>query len=118
MKIRSGFVSNSSSSSFVVVLPDNFIEIVDYSKIEDIDDEFPLDDFQSLLRRIMVDGGICDNEIYEYEREKNYEIDYEFYDVFYNLIEPYIITSFETGPGFGQFNVYTKSKIEEKLKKI
>ena len=33
MKIRNGFVSNSSSSSFVLLLPDNFLEKVDYKKI-------------------------------------------------------------------------------------
>lgn len=32
MKIRNGFVSNSSSSSFVVLLPEKFVENVDFSK--------------------------------------------------------------------------------------
>ena len=33
MKVRNGFVSNSSSSSFVVILPDNFSDTIDYDKI-------------------------------------------------------------------------------------
>ena len=35
MKTKNGFVSNSSSSSFVVLLPENFLKTIDYEKISD-----------------------------------------------------------------------------------
>lgn len=107
MKIRAGFVSNSSSSSFVVVLPENFIEKIDFDKITDGDDEFPLDNFKSLLNDLVRDGGMCDEEIYGYDEDG----DFDFGDHLHDLLDPYIIASFEGGPDDGQIVVADRNEI-------
>jgi len=117
MKIRNGFVSNSSSSSFVVLLPDNFLEKIDYDKITGGDDEFPLDDFKSLLKQFVCDGGIYNDEIYEYENELDLDNDYEFADLLHEQVEPYILTSIEGGPDEGQYVIITRKEVEEILNK-
>jgi len=55
MKIRAGFVSNSSSSSFVVLLPENFIDTLDIEAITGGDEDFPIDNFKMLLRDLISD---------------------------------------------------------------
>lgn len=57
MKIRLSFVSNSSSSSFVVILPDNFnIDDLDLSKhVSDYSSE---DDLRLSLMKLIKDGEI------------------------------------------------------------
>jgi len=118
MKIRNGFVSNSSSSSFVLVLPDNFVESVDYNKITNGEEDFPLDEFKKLLTTIIEDNGTWTEEIYDYERELDLDCDYEFSDIIYDLFKPYSITSIDTGPDAGQYVIVTREEIEEKLKNM
>lgn len=107
MKIRNGFVSNSSSSSFVVLLPDNFLENVDYDEITNNDEDFPVDDLKSLLEEFVKRGVIWNEEIYNYDNE--------FADILYELVEPYIIASMDTGPDEGQIIIADKNKIKEIL---
>jgi len=112
MKIRVGFVSNSSSSSFVVLLPENFIKNIDFDKIEDIDDEFPLDAFKELLERLIDDDGLHDEDVYSANRVDN---NYHFQDVLYDIIKPYIIASMDSGSDDGKIIVADKEKIKKLL---
>jgi len=112
MKIRNGFVSNSSSSSFVVLLPDNFLEEIDYTKISDGDDEFPMDEFKKLITDFVNNGGMWDEEIYDYDT------DWDFYDILYDLMQPYVIASVEGGPDSGSWTVASKDKVREILNKV
>jgi len=119
MKIRNGFVSNSSSSSFVLLLPDNFLKGVDYDKIvkenqftEDDEEKFPIEKFKELLTNFVNDGGMWDEEIHDYDPD-----DWEFHEIFYELMQPYVLTSMDAGPDAGQWTVIDKNKIDEILKK-
>lgn len=107
MKIRAGFVSNSSSSSFVVVLPENFVESVDYDKITDGDEDFPLDDFKRLLNDLVNDKCMYDDEIYNYDKKHRYE----FMNKLRELIDPYCIASFDTSSDSGQVVVADRDEI-------
>jgi hypothetical protein len=108
MKIRNGFVSNSSSSSFVVLLPENFLETIDYVKITEGDDEFPISEFTRLLLDFTENGGIWEEEISEYDDQ-----DYEFCDILHDLVEPYVIASISTSSDGGQIVIADRETIKK-----
>ena len=116
MKIRSGFVSNSSSSSFVILLPENFLEIVDYDKITDGDEDFPLDTFKGLLKKLIDEKGLYNDDVYEYSKS-NGAVEYYLSDTLNDIIRPYIIAEVEGGPDEGQFIIADTKKINEILNK-
>lgn len=111
MKIRTGFVSNSSSSSFVVLLPENFIETVDFNKIVDGDEDFPLDEFKRMLNDLVNTGGMWVDEMYD-EYEMN---DYSFCDFLHELIHPYVIADIDGPSGGDQIVVVDREKIKKML---
>jgi len=113
MKIRNGFVSNSSSSSFVVLLPDNFLEGIDYVKISNGEDEFPMDEFKRLVTTFVTNGGMWDEEIYDYDTG-----DWEFYDILYDLVQPYVIASMDTSSDGGQWMIADRNKVMNILKNV
>lgn len=113
MKVRSGFVSNSSSSSFVVLLPENFLENVDYDKITNGDEDFPLDSFKELLNEIIANDGIWMEDVYYKNRRRN--DDYDFRELIDTLFDPYTIASFDTGPDEGQMVIANPKKVKEIL---
>jgi hypothetical protein len=81
MKIRNGFVSNSSSSSFVILLPENFdinkfvdenIGKFDLSRLsedeeDDIDDleTFENDKLKDILNKFISTGSLCEYDEYD-----------------------------------------------------
>ncbi len=90
MKIRQGFVSNSSSSSFVVLLPDKF----DASKIK-----------EDTVREA-VENIIAGDTIYEYDN----------YDLFNAVVEALgnnIIATIEGGPEAGQILQADSKKVRK-----
>jgi hypothetical protein len=111
MKIRNGFVSNSSSSSFVILLPENFKETIDYDKITGGDEDFPLDDFKRLINDFVKQKGMWTESIYEYDEQ-----DYDFVDIIYELTRSYVVAEVETGSGDGgSYVVLDREKIKKML---
>lgn len=111
MKLRKGFVSNSSSSSFIVLLPENFIEIIDFDNITEGYDEFLTDKFKELLNKFISEGGIWSDSIYnDYD-----EYGYELHDVLHEVIQPYIVETFDAGPDAGQIKILDREKIKKLL---
>jgi hypothetical protein len=111
MKVRAGFVSNSSSSSFVVVLPDNFLEKIDYDKIVDGNEKFPLDKFKSLVETFVHDKYMYDEQIYEYDKKGKYD----FYDHLIELVRPYVIADIDGSSDDGKIVVVDKSDVMKVL---
>ena len=71
MKIRNGFVSNSSSSSFVVILPENFIETIDFDKITEEHEDLNIDKFKKILKKFIKNECYSrDYDLDEDEEEK------------------------------------------------
>ena len=112
MKIRNGFVSNSSSSSFVVLLPENFVETIDFNKIVNEDDDFPLEDFKKVVDRLLIEEGLWLEEIYNMQPRDS---DYDFREILDDLLDPYVIASMEGGPDEGQIVVANREKIKKLL---
>lgn len=75
MKVRTGFISNSSSTSFVVLLPESF------------ETERVLDDLTTHIDALVVNG-----EVY---RE---EVGGDIYDKLQRETEKYVIAEIESGP--------------------
>lgn len=110
MKLRTGFVSNSSSSSFILLLPENFIETIDFDKVTQGDEDFPLDDFKRLINDLTVRGGMWRESIYDYDQQ-----DYEFADILDELVRPYVVAGVDGGPDEGQYVVLNREEIKKLL---
>lgn len=110
MKVRNGFVSNSSSSSFVVILPENFIDTVDFEEISQGDEEFPVEMFKQMLNRFISDGYLYDEEFYY-----SYRSDYELKEIFEELMKPYVIASIDTSSDAGCTVIGDRERVQKIL---
>ena len=119
MKIRQGFVSNSSSSSYVIIIPNNFDldKIVDkelpkfiemYGKTENYTTNGVTDS-----SKIKKDVASCILKKYLFDEENR-----DLFDIVTCLLKRYVLTWSETGPDRGQVEFMDQSKIEEKLKQM
>jgi len=107
MKIRNGFVSNSSSSSFIMLIPENFnIDEYDLSQHQskldynDIDE----DTFKNLFKKLQKQGWVGGYDGHNY---------YPITEVFDN----FVIASIETGPDDGSIQLLGKKEVD-KIKKL
>ncbi len=107
MKIRAGFVSNSSSSSFVVILPSNFMETIKFEEL--FKKENKINKFKKFLDKFIKDEG------YWRDYDNDDEEEDDFYEILSDLINPYIITDIEGGPDNGDKIVVLN---HEEIKKL
>ena len=101
MKIRNGFVSNSSSSSFVILLPENFK--LDLSDVDFEDYEVEEKDVQDAFDNLLRDKEIWDEE-YGEENE-----------VLGDALEDYIVATIDTSPEGGQLILADPKKVKKIL---
>ena len=106
MKVRNGFVSNSSSSSFIMLIPENFnVDEFDFTphqnKFDDTDEENVKRTFKK-----MVDQGY----LYADENWKNY---YPIREIF----TEFVIGQVETGPDEGAIQILNKKEVD-KIRKL
>jgi hypothetical protein len=120
MKIRQGFVSNSSSSSFVVYVPKNFeltdeiMEIAINTADEiDIDDENELNTFKENVV-YAIDSLKSGKSIHEYD------IDYDVFNSVYEILEKnnLIVTSINGGPDDGKIVGLSETKVKQIMEKF
>ena len=108
MKIRNGFVSNSSSSSFIMLIPESFnVDEFDFSKFEkdmgyeETDEDSVKDTFKEMVK---------DGYLYSEDSWKNYSL-------ITQIFSDFVITSIETGPDDGSIQLLNKKDIL-KIKQI
>ena len=125
MKIRNGFVSNSSSSSFVILFPDDFdASKIDWSKVDlaalasdyfdgDFEDEDGniVEGSEDELKKTIIEGV----EKLQTEGELWSEDDYGVSEAISELFPDYIIAEFEGGPGDGKVVLADKAKVRKVL---
>ena len=87
MKIRNGFVSNSSSSSFVVCLPDNL--------------RFKDNATHDAYEMLVANGSFLEEE------------DYDDFQLLSDALRPYVIASFDVPSDCGQILIADKEKIRK-----
>ena len=113
MKTRSGFVSNSSSSSFIVLIPDDLKIDFESDKIQKIlreykeeDDNADIKEFTESVKEAYI--GLCGKEGCCYE-------DHTIVWVLHEILKDYHIASVEGGPDGGDSITAVDTK---KVKKI
>ena len=106
MKIRTGFVSNSSSSSFVVLLPKNFEADTYQLTANDIDamQDITEDECKIALRKLTTDG-----HFYEADEPNAF-------CVLSFIVKPYTIIEIDGGSDRGVIVLADRDKIEALLK--
>jgi len=107
MKIRNGFVSNSSSSSFVVLLPDDFdINTIDFQveidKCKYADDAEP-ENVKKALQELISSNSLFNEDYYD-----------SIY-VIKSILKPYIVASIEGGPDDGSITLLDNKKVKKIL---
>lgn len=111
MKIRNGFVSNSSSSSFVLLLPLNY----DLT-IEEIQHE--MDEISKKDKWYRKPDP--EKVLYQFKKLKKYKSigqddNYESYDTLIQILDPFIIATVEGGPDDGSITLANRGKVRSVL---
>ena len=107
MKIRSGFVSNSSSSSFIILLPDNFdINSIDFDTAVKNDNycECEAEDVKKTMAKFIKKG-------YLYNEEDGYDESH----MVQKILKDYVIASLDGGPDEGQIILASNTKVKKIL---
>ena len=107
MKIRNGFVSNSSSSSYIVVIPDGFKPKKD--------DQITKILWDILLRNKCLNNQYMWDEIQAESDKETDKIQKAFNDLLYKELEPYVVSDIGTGPDDGTGIILIDNK---KIRKI
>ncbi len=101
MKIRTGFVSNSSSSSYIILLPDNVkIDLSRADYLEDITE----DDVKDAIATLKAGESIWETE------------NYTLFNVLTDVLGEYIIGTIEGGPDSGQISNADIKKVKELIR--
>ena len=107
MKVRNGFVSNSSSSSFIMLIPESFNV-----------DEFDFTPHQNSLRINNTDEETMKRTFKKLQSEKSlWGDDGDNYYALTEIFNDFVIGQVETGPDEGGVSILSKREIE-KIKKL
>lgn len=107
MKIRNGFVSNSSSSSFVILLPKGFdMETVKYEDFvgKDSYSEATVESVKKAMKKFLKDKEFWGEDA-----------GYEEMDVLCDILKPYIVTTIDGGPDESKMILLSNKKVNKIL---
>ena len=80
MKVRAGFVSNSSSSSFIVLIPNNFdIQTINFEKYKNEYCYSENEDIIKAFRKLKRTGSYCEGD------------DYMCFNILGNILEEFLV---------------------------
>jgi len=113
MKIRQGFVSNSSSSSFVLLLPKNFdadkyVDNMEDVEINGIIREYDMEDkneLKEIFNKLVKDAYIYGED------------NYKAFNVCSDVLKEFIVTEVEGGPDESSISLLSE-KERERLKNL
>lgn len=115
MKIRQGFVSNSSSSSFAVILPENFDPnkfVITDDVQAGINEEYDVEydesgkgekEFRKALNEFVQSGCTCEEDSY--------------FSAISEAVSEYEVVSFDGSSGDGQIIILDRKKVKQALEK-
>jgi hypothetical protein len=132
MKIRSGFVSNSSSTSYVIVVPEDFdVDSLVYSHLDELKEmyrqshrkEFPPYKAGQPKPKVFIPFDYIDKFIQKFKKHLkaggiHYEEGWELYYAVAKMMKEYVVSDIETGPDAGIIEFMSEKKLKEKLAKI
>lgn len=118
MKIRTGFVSNSSSSSYIVMFPDNF-KIEDFNfekykeKINEVFNDWDLDSYskeqyQAEIERLIL--GLASDTEYIYQDGADWQ-----FELLSEILEDYTIAMIDSSSDCGAIQGVNKDKMKKIL---
>ncbi len=107
MKMRKGFVSNSSSSSFVILLPEKFsIDDIDWSKYNMfINDETTKEESIKIVKE-SIKKIIQEKRLFEYGN-------YDSFNIIPEIFSDFIIAEIECGSDEGQIVLVDRDKVKK-----
>ena len=116
MKVRAGFVSNSSSSSYIIVLPDNFNPDTDFNW-KNVEKELYLDELGK-----DEDGNtkeqalkVIKSELKTFLKSKSAYSEEVSMRTLINGLDKYVINTIEGGPGYDTMTILDNKKLRKIL---
>ena len=120
MKVRNGFVSNSSSSSYVLVIPNEFDvkKYFEFKNIKELED-LEVFDFDAVEENVETLDDVIETLSKDIKNGSTFEYDnYGYFQLFSSLFDDFILSSDDVGSDDGGITYLTQKEIMKKIENI